>query len=170
MNTIITIAAGIFVVLVMIWVIWRQMSTRIVLKKPTLWLGIMIVGIVVAAMHISKGIVFWSIGDIIFLIMAYPVSAVLFAVLRAKSYRLWVGNDGLVMRKGTAITLILWVISVAIHAWGNYIVPGSEILMAFYMGLTLLIQRKLVFNRAKQKYPNEIKANLAIEAKKNERR
>lgn len=150
------------VAVLLVGVIWRQISPRVISKKTTLYLVIMLIGVAEVGGAISTQAIPFTGENIVIIAVAYLILAVPFGIMRAKSYRLWVANDGLVMRRGTVVTVVLWMISFAIHLGIDYyVVPGSDAFLILYLGLSLMIQREWVFSRAKRLYPNEIRVNLA---------
>jgi hypothetical protein len=156
-------------VIILIWIIWRQMSPRMVTKKTTLYLIIMIIGIVSVVGVNSKPKISFTATGIVIMAATLIVSTVLLGALRAFSYHMWVADDGLVMRRGTIVTILLWALSIAIHLGGDHFVPGSDVFTTFYIGLSLLIQRESGFYRAKRRFPNEIHANVAKMAERDKK-
>lgn len=156
-------------VILLIWIVWRQMSPQMVTKKTRTYLIIMVIGIATVIGGNSKPKVSFTSTGIAIMAATFIVSAVLLGILRAFSYHVWVAHDGLVMRRGTILTILLWALSIAIHLGGEHFVPGSDALTTFYIGLSLLIQHESVFYRAKRRFPNEIRTDLEKMAEKDKR-
>ncbi|KRM10289.1 hypothetical protein ABTQ33_12345 [Paucilactobacillus suebicus] len=146
--------------ILIVWIVWRQLNPRMVSKKLRTYVIIMIIGIVLVVGGVDKHKVSFTPNGLLILTITFIISAVLFGILRAISYQLWVDDTGLVMRKGTALTIGLWITSAVIHLIGDHFVPGGEALMVFYIGLSLMVQREWVFHRARSKFPDEIKSNI----------
>jgi hypothetical protein len=72
--------------------------------------------------------------------------------LRGLSMRVWSGN-GWVVRQGTAVTMVLWIVTLLVHVFGD--AGGSQAGTAdlagatflLYLGLTLGLQSYVVFRR-----------------------
>jgi hypothetical protein len=80
--------------------------------------------------------------------------AVISAAVRAPTYRLW-WQDGRYWRQGTAITLLLWLISLGAHLLYDGVIARNSALSALgsdtillYFGVTLAVQRWLLGVRA----------------------
>ncbi len=65
------------------------------------------------------------------------------------------------MREGNWLTIVWWIIGIGMHAAVDMLWTKSSVTLLLYLGLTLLIQRGLVWYRASSKYPTEIAANIA---------
>jgi hypothetical protein len=96
--------------------------------------------------HVSASAWAWVLGTLL-------VGALGFGALRGLSMRVWAGN-GWVLRQGTAVTMVLWLVSLLVHfagdAGGDHAgavgLVGASFLL--YLGLTLAMQYYLVYRRA----------------------
>jgi hypothetical protein len=82
------------------------------------------------------------------------VIAALSAALRAPTFRLW-WQDGRYWRKGTAVTLVLWIVSLAAHLVYDDLIAHSSALsglgsatIPLYFAVSLGIQRMFLAARA----------------------
>ncbi|KRL79958.1 hypothetical protein [Secundilactobacillus paracollinoides] len=149
-------------VLLLIWIVRRQLMPRMVSKNTRSYVIIMIIGLILVVGGIYKRKVSFTVNGLIIMVVTLTISAVIFGILRAFSYQLWVDDQNeIVLRRGNVVTLLLWAVSILIHLIGDHFVPDGAALMTFYIGFSLLIQRETVFQRAKQKFPTEIQQNIA---------
>jgi len=138
-----------------------QLQPKIIKFRSTFYLLMIIFGVYeglkIKNFHLTTGFI-W------FVILAL-ISTVLFAYLRAISYHLWVDDHQLVMRQGTWITLVLWIIGIGSHMLIDNLWAQSSVVILVYLGLTLLIQRGIVWRRATRQFPTEIQATAAYNDK-----
>lgn len=82
------------------------------------------------------------------------ILAVIMGALRAPSEKLWRETDGRVWRKGTTITVVLWVVSLALHLGYDALVahgPDAEFgaaTMMLYFAASVAAQRATLSARA----------------------
>jgi hypothetical protein len=91
--------------------------------------------------HVTPGAWLWVVGTLV-------VGAIGVGALRGLSMRVWETN-GWVVRQGNVVTMALWLVSLLVHFGGNAGASGlvgSSFLL--YLGLTLAVQRYVVFRRA----------------------
>jgi hypothetical protein len=98
------------------------------------------------AIHGSKTVAVALIGSL--------ALAALFAAIRAPTFRLW-WQDGQYWRKGSALTLALWIVSLAAHLAYDDLVSRNAALnglanatILLYIAVSLGIQRMLLGRRA----------------------
>ncbi|HWD55389.1 MAG TPA: hypothetical protein VG346_09710 [Acidimicrobiales bacterium] len=95
--------------------------------------------------HITAGAWAWVLGTLV-------VGAIGLGALRGLSMRVWESN-GWVVRQGNVMTMALWLVSLLVHfggeAGGTGFVGSSFLL---YLGLTLAVQRYVVFKRAQPQW------------------
>ncbi|GEK28997.1 hypothetical protein [Furfurilactobacillus siliginis] len=140
-------------------VLKRQLTPQVIRLNLTTYLFLIVFGAASVAdafkhhqLHVTSGITWFILGSLI--------SAILFGYLRTLSYHLWV-EGGLVMRQGTWVTIVLWVIGLSIHGIADTAWHGSNATLVLYLGITLLVQRGCVWLRAKAQYPEEVAATSA---------
>jgi hypothetical protein len=97
--------------------------------------------------HVGSAAWAWVVGTLLF-------GAVGLGLLRGQSVRVW-ATDNWVLRQGTGLTMVLWLVSLAVHfvgdaagthASGGAGLDGSSLLL--YLGLTLGVQNAIVQRRA----------------------
>ncbi|GHU51652.1 hypothetical protein AGMMS49975_05790 [Clostridia bacterium] len=149
-TTIITICVS---VAVMAFVLFRQLRTKPVKGKSTIL-------IVLAALGIYQVVIFLSnlgedstvtFGAVALMFAGSAALAVIMAFLRVPSYKLWFEN-GTAYRKGTALSVCLWIVAYALHAGYDKAVvlidPGLEgivhAVMPIYSAISLGVQRVLL--------------------------
>ena len=140
-------------VLVIFFVLSRQIRVRIVPRLAQLRLPL-ILGIIgffslvsyTGSHHVTATDYEWVLGTML-------VGAVLLGALRALTVKIWTTNN-VVVRQGHWLTMVLWVISLALHFAsgvgaqhvGAANLEASSLLL--YLGLTLGVQNYVVHVRA----------------------
>ena len=86
--------------------------------------------------------------------------AAIFGWLRARTVRVWLGDDGQAWSKGNWLTAVLWVVSLAAHLGYDILVahgPAARGLgtatIVLYLAVSLGFQRVLVLQRAHRLQP-----------------
>lgn len=156
-------------ILILYVVIKRQLEPRTVKFKPEFFIVVILFGIASIGDAVNKQHLDLSQNKIIFFGILSLISATVFAALRALSYKFWLDDDKLVMREGNWLTIVWWVIGIGMHVAVDRIWTGSSVTLLLYLGVTLLIQRGMVWYRASVKYPQEISANIAAQRKNRSR-
>ncbi|MFC6176041.1 hypothetical protein ACFQAV_04285 [Companilactobacillus huachuanensis] len=151
--------------LILYVVIKRQLEPRTVKFKPEFFIVVILFGIASIGDAVSKQHMNLSQNRIIIFGVLSLVSAAVFAILRAFTYKYWLDDKGLVMREGNWLTIVWWVIGIGMHMAVDRIWTGSSVTLLLYLGITLLIQRGIVWYRASTKYPSEISGNVAAQKK-----
>ncbi|MDT2741496.1 hypothetical protein [Lactococcus garvieae] len=104
----------------------------------------------------------WNSSLLLAVVFGDIVIPVLFGWLRAVSTRVYLGTKGniqLVVRKGSLLTLALWVIYIIIRGSISYFIKDSENFMLFSLGLSLLVQREIIWKIAQEQFSSQIKNN-----------
>ncbi|GKT04197.1 hypothetical protein [Furfurilactobacillus entadae] len=65
------------------------------------------------------------------------------------------------MRQGNWLTVVLWIVGIALHLLSDRAWQGSDATLMLYLGLTLLIQRGLVWLRARRQFPEATQQTAA---------
>jgi hypothetical protein len=155
-------------VLVLAFVLYRQVTTQRLRENYRLPLLLAIIGIVqfVAFLnghpHDDGGIAAAVAGSL--------VIAAAFGAIRVPTVRVW-RQDGVLLRKGTWLTAVLWVISFAAHLGYDYLVAGNvtsgknggnvgDATVLLYLVVTLTVQRYLLMARAARQ---EAAGRLAVD-------
>lgn len=151
------------IVLVLIWVIYRQLRTQEVEYKPILSIILMIVGAqqgLQSVPNLTKN------PSALTILLLGSASALIFGYLRARSYKYWTENHK-VLRRGNLITLALWIVSFAVKFALSKIDGNAGNFTLFEVGLTLFAQRMIAWNIAKQRFPQEIRLKSEKARQKN---
>lgn len=134
-------------------VVKRQLAPRVIRFKIDFYilvvlLGIASIGDAFQKQHLQitpqQAAIFGSLS---------LLGAVIFGLLRAQSYRFWVDDAGMVMRQGNWVTLVWWIIGIAVHMGVDRLWTGSSVTLLLYLGVTLLVQRGTVWWLAQRQYP-----------------
>jgi hypothetical protein len=141
-------------VLILGWILYRQLQARPAKADLRLPLILGIIGIIDLSGFLSQhghhpGYVFAALAGSFIL-------AVVFAAVRAATVHVWV-NKGQVWRKGNALTAVLWIVSLAVHLGYDYLVDGRGALaglgaasLAMYFAITYTVQRLMIQARARR--------------------
>ncbi|ETY75589.1 hypothetical protein [Lactiplantibacillus fabifermentans] len=151
--------------LVLIYVIKRQLAPRVLRFKLNFYLVLILFGAASIYDAITHHEVTITISQAVLFGTLSILSALIFGGLRAWSYRLWVSDAGLVMRQGTWVTLLFWVLSIGSHALVDRLWTGNSTTLLLYLGLTLLAQRGGVWWLAQRRFADALPANVAQQEK-----
>jgi hypothetical protein len=139
-------------VLVLGWILYRQLQARPAKADLRLPLILGIVGIVQLTGFLGQaghhpGYVFAALAGSL-------VLAVVFAAVRAATVHVWVDN-GQTWRKGNVLTALLWIVSLGVHLGYDYLVDGRGALaglgaatLVLYFAVTYTVQRLMIQARA----------------------
>jgi hypothetical protein len=96
-------------------------------------------------------------GAIVAAVAGSLVIAAVMGAVRVPTVKVW-RQDGVLLRKGTWLTAVLWVISLAAHLGYDYLVAGhatgknggnvGDATVLLYLVVTLAVQRYLLITRA----------------------
>ncbi|MFC4651784.1 hypothetical protein ACFO26_02595 [Lactococcus nasutitermitis] len=155
---------GIVLILVL-WIIFKQLRVQRLKYRPWLYVIIIVIGLNQA---VQAGKNFHISANYELLVFLGSLCLPIFlGLLRAMTYHYWVGEspdkkDGgkqLVLRQGSWLTLLLWIINFALHGFIHYLNPETAIFSTFEIGLTLFAQRMIAYTIARRKFPREIENN-----------
>jgi hypothetical protein len=135
------------------WLLWRQVQVRELRRDRDLVLPLVLVvvgvGEVVSYSHDhplhATGYALLAVSSVV---------AAIFGALRANTVRLWV-EDGKLLRQGNLVTCVLWLIAIAIHIAGDYLIAPHDadrlgsVSLLLYLGVTLAVQRVWLNQRAR---------------------
>ena len=144
-------------VLVLVWLLARQLQTRPVKEDSTLvFIGVLVVvGIAqtVAAMQKAHAHSLPT-AAIAILLVGLALGAGLGAV-RATTVKLWRDQTGVALRKGTGVTAVLWLVSIGLHFGLDALLDHTTTIndlgtatILIYLAVTLGVQREVVRARA----------------------
>ncbi|NKY16874.1 hypothetical protein [Tsukamurella spumae] len=115
---------AVIAVLVIGWILYRQLQAR-PLKERTARVALILaaLGLVQTVQYVSHGgpvgaghVIAAILGLIIAVALAYP---------RALTTKVFPGPDGAYLRQGTAATVGLWIVAIALHVAVDFIVPAA---------------------------------------------
>lgn len=141
-------------VVVVAWLLWRQLKVRRVWPRLTLRLSaiLCVIGLVellsfAGSHHVSGE----AVGVLTF---SFVVGAVALGALRALTVKIWRAGP-VVLRQGTWLTMALWAVSLALHfsatAWIDSIHGQGGVVSAsllLWLGITYGVQNAVVHRRA----------------------
>ncbi|WP_406640164.1 hypothetical protein [Amycolatopsis sp. WGS_07] len=136
---------------VLAWLMWRQLQVRRADRPPVVLLVISVLGVASLGFALAKTTP--TTAAILLLAFSFVLAAG-FGVLRAYTMRLW-RTDGTLWRQGNWRTAALWLISFGIHLGLDFAVDavnpvhglgGASILL--YLAVSLVAQRLTVHSRA----------------------
>ena len=140
---------------VLAWVLVRQLSTRRLSESYRLSIILAVIG-AVQFVDFLKGHP-GNPGGITAAVAGSLVLAAVFGVARAITVRVW-RQGGLLMRKGTWITAVLWIVAVAAHYGYDDLVAGhvagqngssvGNATVLLYLVVSLVVQRVVITTRA----------------------
>jgi len=141
-------------VLVLGLVIWRQLIPRRVRSNVRIVLVLAVIGLIqtgqyLQGRHLDATLIAEILGSL--------VLAALFGLARASTVKLFV-RDGQWWSRGSWVTAILWVVSVAAHLGFDYLVgdhgSGStsfgNATILLYLAVTFAVQRMVVIARSQR--------------------
>jgi hypothetical protein len=142
-------------ILVVALVLYRQLAVRRLRENYRLAIILAVIGIVQFAAflrgHPSDD------GGIAAAVVGSLVIAAVLGGARALTVKVWRGGDGQLLRKGTWLTALLWIVSFAAHLGYDYLVAGhvtgknggnvGDATVLLYLVVTLTIQQFLLLRR-----------------------
>ncbi|MGW7532157.1 hypothetical protein [Amycolatopsis sp. NPDC054798] len=136
---------------VLAWLMWRQLQARRADRPPVVLLVISVLGVASLGVAIAKTT---PTTAAILLLAASFVLAAGFGVARGYTMRIW-RSDGTLWRQGNWLTAVLWLVSFGVHLGLDFAVDavneakglgGASILL--YLAVSLVAQRLTVRSRA----------------------
>lgn len=134
-------------IVVLAWVLYRQLTTRPLRKQSWAAIILILVGGADTVQFTSR--ITPSARDAGFLLLSAVVGAGL-ASVRGLTVRIWADGDQ-VLRRGTILTALLWLISIAQHiVIGRLASDGlASATLLLYFGLVLAVQQQVLLVRAR---------------------
>lgn len=146
--------------LVLGWILTRQMSPRQVKDSPKGALIVTVIGLVSAAQFVDHH----PLSAVALAVMASSAAVgVAFAVARGLTVRIWRDEQGRLMSRGTAMTLVLWIVGLAVHVGLDMLAghgAGSATIV-LYIGTMLLAQLLVVQWRARSLTAAPVKKSVS---------
>lgn len=124
--------------LVLAWILYRQVQVRPVRTSWTLSLVLLVVGVAVLVQ--GGGRALGSPARVGILVALLALDAAGLGALRAHTVRVW-REGGTAFRQGTWVTVALWLVGLGIHVAVDTVagINGSSVLL--YLGVTMAAQR-----------------------------
>jgi hypothetical protein len=141
-------------VLVLAWILYRQVKVRRVRPHLTLRLPVVLAVVGVIELVSYTGSHHVPAGGVGVLALSFVVGAVVLGAVRAATVKLW-RVEGLVLRQGTWLTIALWLVSITLHygaqGWITSLHGPGGIVSAsllLWLGVTYGVQTAVVHRRA----------------------
>lgn len=141
--------------LVIVLVLYRQLATRRLRENYRLAIILAVIGIVEFVRFLGGHPT--DEGGIAAAVVGSLVIAAVLGWVRALTVQVWRGEGGQLLRKGTWLTALLWVISFAAHLGYDYLVAGhitgknggnvGDATVLLYLVVTLTIQQFVLLRR-----------------------
>ena len=81
------------------------------------------------------------------IIASFTLLAIGMAAIRATTVKLWIDTD-VVYRQGTWVTILLWVVSIALHIALNQVGHLGQSTFLIYFAITFTVQKLIIQKRA----------------------
>jgi drug/metabolite transporter (DMT)-like permease len=136
------------------WLLYRQVQVR-ELRHDRGYVFPMVICVAGIAQIIGYDREHPLAGTGIALLALSFVAAAAFAMLRARTVRVWL-EDGRLLRQGTAVTIALWLVAIGIHLGGDHLIAPHDadrlgsVSLLLYLGVSLAIQRFALGERARR--------------------
>ena len=139
---------------VLAWLLWRQVQVRELRRDKGMTFPLILV--VAGIAQISSYSHEHPLGTTGTALLATSiVVAAAFGALRATTVNLWL-EDGKLLRQGTVVTAVLWVVAIAIHIGGDHVIAPHDadrlggVSLLLYLGVSLAVQRFCLEQRARR--------------------
>jgi hypothetical protein len=140
---------------VVAWLLWNQLRTRRVREKfAQIYFLLGVIGLAETYTIISEHASAVGAVAIIWIVVSL-VTAALLGVIRATTVKIWRDAAGMAWRKGTAVTIILWIIALGIHFGFEFVIDHASAIATLgsatfllYLAISLGVQREVVRQRA----------------------
>lgn len=129
---------------VLVYVLYLQRQKRAL--KTKLMLPLILVALGLSSVISSAEVKPISELQMMTLVGLLLFDAIGLGIVRALTVNLW-KEDGVLLRQGSWVTVILWIVGVAIHEGALHAVHMNSSSLVLYMGTTLLAQRVTLENR-----------------------
>ena len=139
---------------VLAWLLWRQLQVR-ELRHDRGYLFPLVLCVVGVLQIVDYDRDHPLAGAGIALLVLSIVAAAAFSIWRATTVRVWL-HDGRLLRQGTAVTLVLWLVAIAIHLGGDHLIAPHDaarlgsVSLLLYLGVSLGVQRFALGERARR--------------------
>jgi hypothetical protein len=133
---------------VLILILVRQLRTQPIRGRSRLALILAVVGVVQTVQFVGKHSL--DLSDLSFLVVSLLIGLAL-AVVRGYTVKIWRGEDGTLLRRGTWLTAVLWLAAVAQHLLiDQFVSPGfGQASLLVYFGLMIGAQHVVLTLRSR---------------------
>lgn len=156
------------VLILLIYIMAQQLKAQPIAHKTKTYGILFLVGIYFVYQNWQD--LRWNVGLIGAIILGDLLCPALFGYLRAQSSRIFIGDDGVINRQGTWLTLIFWGSFILVRACFGYFIKGSETFLLISLAVSLFVQNEITWSNAKRHFPKAIQKNLAFQAEKQKNR
>jgi hypothetical protein len=132
---------------VLILILVRQLRTQPLRGRSRLALILAVVGVVQTSEFIGEHSL--DLSDVSWLALSLAIGVAL-AVVRSYTVKIWVA-DGVLLRRGTWVTALLWIVAVAQHLLiDQFVSPGfGDASLLVYFGLMIGAQHLVLMSRSR---------------------
>jgi hypothetical protein len=157
-TTVVDVVIGIAVLAL---VIYRQLAVRRVRENYRLVIILAIIGILELSNFLSANGHSISGGKITVALVGSAILAAVMGLVRALTVKIWRGDDGQLLRRGTWLTGVLWVVAIALHLGFDALVAGGfttkgpnigNATIVLYLAVTFGAQQVVLLRRADQQH------------------
>ncbi|HEY1734384.1 MAG TPA: hypothetical protein VGG23_08055, partial [Acidimicrobiales bacterium] len=143
-------------VVVVVWVLYRQVQVRRVRAQVNLRLSAVLAVIGLIELISYAGHHHLSAKVVGVLVLSMLVGAGGFGAIRAATVHIWRDESG-VFRQGTSLTMVLWIVSLALHFGADWWIDAwkgpsglASVSLLLYIGITYGVQNAVVHARAQK--------------------
>lgn len=126
---------NLILIALLLFILYRQLRPKLVKTEVKIFVILTLIGFFEGAG--APGLTIWQLVLIVVLTL---ISGGAFGVFRAMTLKLWVDEAGMLWRRGTYWTALLWLIGFGLHALLGVLVAHTDDFMLFYIGMTLGLQ------------------------------
>lgn len=146
---------NLLIIMLLVVLIYRQLSVHEVQNKTRTYIILIFLGFYISYQHREN--IDLSLIVLTLVIMGDIAVPVLFGWLRAKHTNIWINPEGLVVRQGKWVTLILWILYILIRGSISYFFPGNANFILISLGFSLLVQQKIIWHNASIQFSEQLK-------------
>jgi hypothetical protein len=132
---------------VLVFILYRQLRTQPLRGRSRLALILAVVGVAQTYQFVEKHSL--TVSDLSWLALSLVVGVAL-AVVRSYTVKIWLA-DGVLLRRGTWLTALLWIVAVAQHLLiDQFVSPGfGDASLLVYFGLMIGAQHVVLMARSR---------------------
>lgn len=135
-------------VLVLVYILYRQLTVQPLRELSILPLVLVVVGLVETVGYVANNPT--NAGEVLLLILSFCIGMIL-AVARAFTVKISRQANGGATRQGNVLTAVLWIVGIGQHMFlDTFINSGlGGVSLLLYFGIALLVQRLMLMQRAR---------------------